>query len=206
MDLYIYKTGTKKTVLTIEDVISYTADKVVTEEGVCAPFAEDVEFSSLPDCSETLRADWRRAHPSQEERLDALDKAVGSTSGAAAIAFVVLAEGGGIDGVTAGEHIGLFSPWACPVDYKTGNIRRFAGGLYRCLQDHTSQEDWTPDTAASLWVKIADPAEEWPEWSRPLGAHDAYNEGDKVSHKGKRWVSTVSGNVWEPGVYGWSEA
>ncbi len=46
---------------------------------------------------------------------------------------------------------------------------------------------------------------EFPEWSQPLGAHDAYNLGDKVSHNGKKWVSTAANNVWEPGVYGWEE-
>ena len=51
----------------------------------------------------------------------------------------------------------------------------------------------------------ADPAEEWPEWSQPVGAHDAYNAGDKVSHNGKHWTSAMDGNVWEPGTYGWDE-
>ena len=46
---------------------------------------------------------------------------------------------------------------------------------------------------------------EFPEWRQPTGAHDAYSKGDKVSHNGKHWVSDVDGNVWEPGVYGWSE-
>jgi hypothetical protein len=29
--------------------------------------------------------------------------------------------------------------------------------------------------------------------------------GAKVSHNGKHWISDVDNNVWEPGVYGWSE-
>ena len=66
--------------------------------------------------------------------------------------------------------------------------------------------DWTPDTAVSLWSVAADPAEEWPAWSQPVGAHDAYAAGDKVSHNGKHWTSSVDNNVWEPGVYGWTEA
>lgn len=89
--------------------------------------------------------------------------------------------------------------------YKKGNIRRYGSDLYRCNQDHTSQADWTPAAAASLWSKIGDPTEEWPEWSQPVGAHDAYNAGAKVSHNGKHWTSDVASNVWEPGVYGWTE-
>ena len=57
----------------------------------------------------------------------------------------------------------------------------------------------------ALTAVTGDPAEEWPEWSQPLGAHDAYKTGDKVSHSGKHWTSTVDGNVWEPGVYGWTQ-
>lgn len=94
---------------------------------------------------------------------------------------------------------------AYPITYKTGNIRKYGSQLYRCLQDHTSQADWTPDVASSLWKATADPAEEWPAWSQPQGAHDAYAKGAKVSHSDKHWTSNVDNNVWEPGVYGWTE-
>lgn len=121
------------------------------------------------------------------------------------IMFVTMAEAGNIDDVTAAEHADLFSPWAYPVNYIKDQIKRHNGALYRCLSDHTSQADWTPDTAPSLWVGISDPAEEWPKWGQPVGAHDSYNTGDKVSHDGKHWISNTDGNVWEPGVYGWTE-
>lgn len=121
------------------------------------------------------------------------------------IVFVTLAEAGSIDDVTAGEHISVFAPWVPDVSYTVGQMRQYNGKLYRCITAHTSQADWTPDTAVSLWVAVADPAEEYPAWSQPIGAHDAYDTGDKVSHNGKRWMSTVDDNVWEPGVYGWQE-
>lgn len=121
------------------------------------------------------------------------------------IVFVSLAESGGIDDVTAAEHTDLFSPWAYPVNYTVGQIRKHADKLYKCLTAHTSQADWTPDASPSLWVAISDPADEWPEWSQPVGSTDAYAQGDKVSHGGKHWISDVDGNVWEPGVYGWTE-
>lgn len=40
------------------------------------------------------------------------------------------------------------------------------------------------------------------EWAQPTDANNAYAEGAVVRHNGKRWVSTVSGNVWEPGASG----
>lgn len=124
---------------------------------------------------------------------------------ASAVAFVALCEVGTLDAVTASEHADLFAEWAYPVAYTVGQLRRYNGKLYKCVQAHTSQADWTPDTAASLWSVAADPAEEWPAWSQPVGAHDAYAAGAKVSHNGKHWTSSVDSNVWEPGVYGWTE-
>lgn len=124
---------------------------------------------------------------------------------ATTIAFVTLAESGNIDDVTAVEHTSLFAPWAASVAYKVGNIRSYEENLYRCVQAHTSQDDWTPDKVPALWTKIGDPTVEFPEWSQPVGAHDAYAKGDKVSHNNKHWQSTVDGNVWQPGVYGWEE-
>ena len=127
------------------------------------------------------------------------------TTEAGGVMFVTMAEAGNIDDVTAAEHADLFSPWAYPVGCTKGNIRRYNGALYQCLSDHNSQADWTPDAAPSLWVGISDPAEEWPKWSQLVGAHDAYSAGAKVSHNSKHWISTTDGNVWEPGVYGWTE-
>ena len=77
MTLYVYKTGTNVPVLTIENVASYTDNRAVTEDGgVYGPFAGDCELSDLPDCSETLRADWRRDHPGPEERMEELEALV----------------------------------------------------------------------------------------------------------------------------------
>ncbi len=119
------------------------------------------------------------------------------------LAFVALAEAGTLDLVTAGEHESLFAEWAWPVSYKTGQIRRFGGALYQCLTAHESQETWPPPDAPSLWVKIANPSEEWPPWAQPIGAMDAYPLGARVRHKGEHWTSAVENNVWEPGVFGW---
>ena len=133
----------------------------------------------------------------------AKEEAVAAAPNVAAITFVTLAQAGQIDDVTITENYRQFAEWAYPLDFKAGEIRRYEGVLYRCISTHTSQSDWTPDVAPSLWVKIADPAEEFPTWAQPVGAHDAYNTGDKVTHNGKRWISTVDNNAWEPGVYGW---
>lgn len=99
----------------------------------------------------------------------------------------------------------VFPLWNAAGVYEVGDRVQYAELLYKCLTGHTAQESWTPDTASSLWVRIDDPAEEWPEWRQPQGAQDAYALGAKVSHNGKHWTSDVAANVWEPGVYGWTE-
>lgn len=137
---------------------------------------------------------------------EALNARQDSLEVAASIAFVTLMESGSIDEITATEHTDLFAPWAVGVNYTVGVFRRYDGILYKCVQGHTSQEDWTPDVTPALWAKVGDPAEEYPEWSQPIGAHDAYLLGDRVSYNGQHWVSTVDNNVWQPGVYGWEAA
>ena len=101
--------------------------------------------------------------------------------------------------------IDAFPAWAAGIAYEVGKRVRYDGNLYKCVQAHTSQVDWTPDVAASLWSRIGDPGDEWPEWVQPTGAHDAYAQGTKVSHDGKHWTSDIDANIYEPGVYGWTQ-
>lgn len=77
--------------------------------------------------------------------------------------------------------------------------------LYQVLQDHTSAKQWTPDTATSLYKKIGVSEDGYPEWVQPLGASDAYNTGDIVTHNGALYKSLIDGNVWSPDEYpaGW---
>ena len=100
----------------------------------------------------------------------------------------------------------LFPKWEVGKAYKAEDRIQYDTKLFKCVQSHTSQEDWKPDITPALWTEVPDPSQEWPEWKQPTGAQDAYNKGDKVAHNDKHWISNVDANVWEPGVYGWSEA
>lgn len=101
------------------------------------------------------------------------------------------------------DGVELFPAWTLDRDYAVGVRVRYGDKLYRCEQAHRSQEDWTPDATPALWTEVAKPGE-IPEWRQPTGAQDAYNKGDKVRHNDAVWTSDVDGNVWEPGVYGWT--
>lgn len=112
-----------------------------------------------------------------------------------------------LDDTDAVDNKELFPKWnSSGVNYEVGARVQYNSLLYKCLQTHTSQATWNPIDAVSLWTQIDNPGEEWPEWRQPAGAHDAYAKGYKVSHNGKHWISDVDNNVWEPGVYGWTEA
>lgn len=101
------------------------------------------------------------------------------------------------------EGVELFPVWKTETAYGLNDRVQHEDVLYKCVQAHTSQSDWTPDVTPALWTRVS--IEEWPDWIQPTGAQDAYAEGDKVSHSEKHWISDVDVNVWEPGVYGWTE-
>ena len=110
-----------------------------------------------------------------------------------------------VDDNTALRMVEFYPEWASGQAYTAGYKVQHGGNLWRCLQSHTSQSGWEPENAPSLWAKVLIPDENVvPEWEQP-DSTNPYSAGDKVTHNGKTWVSDVDNNVWEPGVYGWTE-
>ena len=108
-----------------------------------------------------------------------------------------------LDDETALTGVELFPAWVVGKAYEVNDRTQYNGTLYKCVQAHTSQADWTPDATPALWVVVS--IDEYPEWVQPTGAHDAYNTGDKVSYNGKHYISTIDANTYAPDVYGWVE-
>ena len=103
------------------------------------------------------------------------------------------------------EAVELFPAWATGVSYTVDERVSYADKLYRCVQSHTSQADWTPDATPALWTEVAKPGE-IPVWKQPSGAQDAYAKGDLVHYPTADdpvYISTVDNNVWSPDTYGW---
>lgn len=100
----------------------------------------------------------------------------------------------------------IFPAWENGGVYAVGDRVQYNGKLYRCVQVHTAQADWTPDMTPALWTEVAKPGE-IPVWKQPTGAQDAYSKGDKVHYPTADdpvYESTVDANVWAPDVYGWT--
>lgn len=138
------------------------------------------------------------------------------------IAFVKMAEKGDIDEVTASEHAEMFLGWNTNTSYVAGDLRTYpietkvqneegekititGKMLYKCLQAHTSQDDWTPDVSNSLWKCINVTESGIAEWSQPISFADAYMIGDEVMYNGVHYRSIIDSNVWSPTDYpqGW---
>ena len=106
-----------------------------------------------------------------------------------------------LDDETALTGVELFPAWVVGKAYAVGDRAQYNGTLYKCIQAHTSQADWMPSATPALWKTVS--VDEYPEWVQPIGAHDAYNIGDKVTYNGQHYVCTSNANVYAPDVYGW---
>lgn len=106
----------------------------------------------------------------------------------------------------------IYDPWVVGKSYAVGEFFTYGENsvgdpqLYKVVQAHTSQADWTPDVSASLYDAIGLDAAGYPIWSQPTGAHDAYNTGDIVDYNGTLYQSLIDGNTYSPDAYpaGWA--
>lgn len=118
-----------------------------------------------------------------------------------------------LDDDRALEVATIYDAWCADKAYTTGEYVTYGTNsvgdpqLYKVITAHTSQADWTPDVATSLFDAIGLDDSGYPVWSAPTGAHDAYNTGDIVNYNGTLYQSTMDGNTYSPEEYpaGWTE-
>lgn len=117
-----------------------------------------------------------------------------------------------LDDEKAMEVADLYPAWEPKKTYVADEIIKYGVNkdnetqLYKVIQPHTSQDDWTPDATPSLYKAIGFTDGGVSIWTQPLGATDAYMKGDTVSFNGELWTSDIDHNVWQPGVYGWTRS
>ena len=99
----------------------------------------------------------------------------------------------------------LYPKWKAGLSVVVDDIYRVQNTLYKVVQAHTTQADWTPPQVPALFTPVA-AAGVVPEWVQPTGAQDAYAVGDQVTHDnpndgGNVWLykSKIAANTTEPG-------
>lgn len=159
--------------------------------------------------------------PINEKNQEQADKAKASLRSLAIDAMMAQLAGGDIAAqqstyqsniATLSDDVALLIPEVYPVwsgngvEYKKDMRVTYNSILYKVLQDHTSQESWTPTDAPSLFAKVLTSSESILEWEQPT-AENAYMTGDKVRYNGKVYESLIDNNVWKPDEYpaGWKE-
>ena len=115
------------------------------------------------------------------------------------------------DDETAGKNVWAYGKWETNTLYKVSDKRTYDNVLYKCLQEHTSQDSWIPPEAPSLWAKVIneDPTGDLPVWQQP-DSTNPYMTGDRVYYpiKGATiYESLIDNNIWSPVEYteGWKE-
>ena len=116
-----------------------------------------------------------------------------------------------LDDEKAMEVATVYDLWEVGKAYAVGEFVTYGTNrvgdpqLYKVVQAHTSQADWTPDVVPSLFAAVGLDEQGYPVWSQPTGAHDAYNKGDIVNYNGMLYQSLTDGNIYPPEAYpaGW---
>ena len=98
----------------------------------------------------------------------------------------------------------IYPEWEVDKAVVLDDLRRYSGALYKCIQAHTTQADWTPPIVPALWTPAV-AAGSIGAWVQPTGAQDAYRAGSIVTYANNTWSTSRDYNVWEPGTIdsGW---
>ena len=59
-----------------------------------------------------------------------------------------------LDDNDAANAVALFPTWTIGISVTVGERYQYADRLYKVVQAHTTQEDWTPDATPAMWAVI----------------------------------------------------
>lgn len=187
------------------------------EDEYGAPAREMKELGALPECATLTPPEQTQTEKNQAQA----DKAKSELHNIAINAMMAQLAGSDISAqqteyqsniAVLSDDVALLIPEVYPVwsgnsvEYKKDMRVTYNSVLYKVLQDHTSQETWTPTSAPSLFAKVLTSEGEILEWEQPSSTNP-YMKGDKVKYNGKVYESVIDNNVWSPEAYpqGWKE-
>lgn len=179
----------------VEEFVDY--GKLFSVKHIISENIFEVEFSKESNTDKKILE--------MKSSLEGISKKINTSSNISSIVFAALAQNETLDDSTISEHSDIFPKWDDNWTGKRGSIVLDNGILYRSVHDIGKGQNVKPSDNPSVWSPIGKPGDEFPDWSQPLGAHDAYNTNDKATHNNKKWISIVDSNIWEPGIYGWNE-
>ena len=91
--------------------------------------------------------------------------------------------------------------WRAGIAVQVGDVFTYKGALWRCIQPHTTQDDWAPDLTPALWHRVEIIAE---DEVRVWAAGIDYIVGDEVAYpdaEGELYIclqAHTSQEGWEP--------
>lgn len=96
-----------------------------------------------------------------------------------------------LDDGDALEAVELFRFWRADTNYDADDRIRYGDKLYRCVQAHTSQADWTPDATPALWAEVAKPGQgDTPGNPIPYSGNMALISGKYYAQDGVTYLCT----------------
>lgn len=95
-----------------------------------------------------------------------------------------------IDDATALTITALFPEWSNGIDYTADTRIRYNGKLYRVVQSHTSQADWTPDVTPALYTEVAEPGQGTRDNPIPYSGNMALEKGKYYAQDGVVYICT----------------
>lgn len=92
----------------------------------------------------------------------------------------------------------LFPTWASKLGQQVNVGERlwYNEKLYKVIQQHIVQSDWTPDVVPALYTEVS--ILEWPELVVPIPSTNPYMSGDKVTFNGQHYICQLDNCVWTP--------
>ena len=95
-----------------------------------------------------------------------------------------------LDDTDALDAMELFAPWSVDTEYTAEQRIRYNGKLYRVVQSHTSQADWTPDATPALYTEVAEQGQGTKDNPIPYNGNMALEKGKYYAQDGVVYICT----------------